>query len=62
MPYIWVGAGISMFGLLLGSYWQHRRIWLRVDNGRLTLGAHTNKNNYGMRAEVAVRLARRQAL
>ncbi|QHT60498.1 cytochrome c biogenesis protein ResB [Paenibacillus lycopersici] len=53
MPYIWVGAGISMFGLLLGSYWQHRRIWLRIDNGRVTLGAHTNKNNYGMRAEVA---------
>ncbi|SFS82172.1 cytochrome c biogenesis protein ResB [Paenibacillus sp. BC26] len=53
MPYIWVGAGISMFGLLLGSYWHHRRIWLRIDGGRVTLGAHTNKNNYGMRAEVA---------
>ncbi|MFC5650857.1 cytochrome c biogenesis protein ResB [Paenibacillus solisilvae] len=53
MPYIWVGAGISMFGLLIGSYWQHRRVWLRVDQGRVTLGAHTNKNNYGMRAEVA---------
>ncbi|SFI56632.1 cytochrome c biogenesis protein [Paenibacillus sp. UNC496MF] len=53
MPYIWVGAGISMFGLLIGSYWQHRRIWLRLDGGRVTLGAHTNKNNYGMRAELA---------
>ena len=47
-----------MIGLLIGFYWQHRRIWLRVDNGRVTLGAHTNKNNYGMRAEVACRLAR----
>ena len=56
MPYIWVGAGISMFGLLIGSYWQHRRVWLRVDKGRVTLGAHTNKNNYGMRAEVAAAL------
>ncbi|UVI32352.1 cytochrome c biogenesis protein ResB [Paenibacillus spongiae] len=58
MPYIWVGAGISMLGLLLGSYWQHRRIWLRVDNGRVALGAHTNKNNYGMRAEVAAVLGK----
>jgi len=53
MPFIWTGAGISMFGLLLGSYWQHRRIWLRADGARLLLGAHTNKNNYGMRADVA---------
>jgi len=53
MPFIWFGAGISILGLLLGTYWQHRRIWLRVDDGRVTLGAHTNKNHYGMRAEVA---------
>ncbi|BBH21038.1 cytochrome c biogenesis protein ResB [Paenibacillus baekrokdamisoli] len=56
MPYIWVGAGISMFGLLIGTYWQHRRVWLRIDKGRVTLGAHTNKNNYGMRADVAFAL------
>lgn len=53
MPYIWVGAGIFMFGVLIGTYWQHRRIWIRIDEGRLLLGAHTNKNNYGMRADVA---------
>ncbi|REE94235.1 cytochrome c biogenesis protein [Paenibacillus taihuensis] len=53
MPYIWFGAAISMIGLIMGSYWQHRRIWLRIDDGEVTLGAHTNKNNYGMRAEVA---------
>ncbi|QHW34925.1 cytochrome c biogenesis protein ResB [Paenibacillus rhizovicinus] len=57
MPYIWVGAGISLFGLLLGSYFHHRRIWLRLDDRRVTLGAHTNKNNYGMRAEVASALS-----
>lgn len=53
MPYIWVGAGIFMLGVLIGTYWQHRRIWVRIDDGRLLLGAHTNKNNYGMRADVA---------
>lgn len=56
LPYIWVGAAISMIGLLMGSYWQHRRIWLRIDDGKLSLGAHTNKNWYGMRADVAAAL------
>lgn len=58
MPYIWVGAAISMIGLVMGFYWHHRRIWLRIDNGRLTLGAHTNKNWYGIRKEVAEVLKR----
>lgn len=53
MPFIWVGAGISMVGLMMGFYWQHRRIWLRFDDRRLSLGAYTNKNSYGLRAEVA---------
>lgn len=58
MPYIWVGTGIWIFGVFLGSYWHHRRIWLRVDNGRLLLGAHTNKNFHGMRGDVAAVLKR----
>ncbi len=53
LPYVWIGAFFSMIGLLMGSYWQHRRIWLRVDEGQLSLGAHTNKNWYGMRSDVA---------
>ncbi|WNQ09325.1 cytochrome c biogenesis protein ResB [Paenibacillus aurantius] len=53
MPYIWVGAAISMIGLIMGFYWQHRRIWLRIDGNRLALGAHTNKNWFGIRKEVA---------
>ncbi|MNE91384.1 ResB-like family protein [compost metagenome] len=42
-----------MLGLVMGFYWQHRRIWLRVDDGKLTLGGHTTKNWFGMRREVA---------
>lgn len=58
MPFVWVGAGISMIGLVMGFYWHHRRIWLRVDGGVLSLGAHTNKNWYGMRGDVASALAK----
>lgn len=53
MPYVWTGLGIVMLGLIMGFYWQHRRIWLRVDEGKLTLGGHTTKNWFGMRREVA---------
>ncbi len=58
MPFIWVGAAISMIGLIMGFYWQHRRIWLRIDDRRVTLGAHTNKNWFGLRNEVAALLTK----
>ncbi|WMT42664.1 cytochrome c biogenesis protein ResB [Paenibacillus sp. D2_2] len=52
MPFVWLGLGIVMLGLILSFYWQHRRIWLRIDDGILTLGAHTTKNWFGLRREV----------
>ncbi|WP_019638974.1 cytochrome c biogenesis protein ResB [Paenibacillus fonticola] len=53
MPFVWTGLGIVMIGLIMGFYWQHRRIWLRVDDGIVTLGGHTTKNWFGMRREVS---------
>jgi cytochrome c biogenesis protein len=58
LPYIWFGAAVSMIGLVMGFYWQHRRVWLRVDDGKLLLGAHTNKNWFGLRKEVAAALGK----
>lgn len=52
MPFVWIGAGIVMLGLILGFYWQHRRIWLIVEDGQLVLGGHTNKNWFGFRREL----------
>ncbi|WNR42483.1 cytochrome c biogenesis protein ResB [Paenibacillus roseipurpureus] len=56
MPYIWVGAAIFMIGVIMGFYWQHRRVWIRIDDGKLTLGGHTNKNWFGLRNEIAFAL------
>lgn len=54
LPYIFAGAGLFLVGVVMGLYWQHRRIWIRFDEGnKLSLGAHTNKNWYGLRNEVA---------
>lgn len=58
LPFIWSGAAVFMTGLVMGFYWQHRRIWLRVDGERLLWGAHTNKNWFGFRKECASVLER----
>ncbi|WP_040931959.1 cytochrome c biogenesis protein ResB [Paenibacillus larvae] len=57
LPFIWVGAAISMIGLVMGFYWQHRRIWIRIDGRKLLLGAHINKNWYAIRKESASALS-----
>lgn len=51
--YLLIGSLICMIGLTMGSYWNHRRVWLRIDAQTLTLGAHTNKNWYAIRQEIA---------
>lgn len=53
MPFIWVGAAICVIGLAMGFYWHHRRVWLKLEGGDILLGAHTNKNWYGLRKEIA---------
>ena len=53
LPYILAGALIFLFGVVLGLYWQHRRIWVRIDGDQLIVAAHTNKNWYGIREELA---------
>lgn len=44
IPVLVVGGIIFMIGLVQGSYWVHRRIWLQRINGELWIAAHTNKN------------------
>lgn len=47
-----VGGIIFMIGVTMGSYWQHRRVWARVEGGVLYIGAHTNKNWFALRREL----------
>jgi cytochrome c biogenesis protein len=46
------GGVICMIGLVMGFYWHHRRVWALVDDGRLYIGAHTNKNWYSLEREL----------
>lgn len=52
LPIIFTGAGIFMVGLVMGFYWQHRRVWVRIQDDILYFGAHTNKNWFGLKKEL----------
>ncbi|SHE44214.1 cytochrome c biogenesis protein [Seinonella peptonophila] len=52
LPFLFVGGLICLIGLAMGFYWQHRRIWIRVKENKLYLGAHTNKNWYSLQREI----------
>jgi cytochrome c biogenesis protein len=53
LPIYLIGGIISMLGLVMGFYWQHRRVWVRVQDGKLHVGAHTNKNWFAIRRELS---------
>jgi len=53
LPVILAGALVFIAGVVMGIYWQHRRIWVRVEGTGLIAAAHTNKNWHGLRRELA---------
>jgi cytochrome c biogenesis protein len=53
---LWIlglGGAIFMIGLVQGMYWNHRRIWIQRINGEVWMAAHTNKNWFGLKKELA---------
>ncbi|UOB19680.1 cytochrome c biogenesis protein ResB [Macrococcus armenti] len=50
LPVLFIGFSIFLFGLAIGSYINHRRIWINTNDG--TLAAHTNRNYYGFKREI----------
>lgn len=57
LPFFFVGGIIFMIGLVLGSFWFHRRIWIQRINDQIWISAHTNKNWYGLKGELEKVLA-----
>lgn len=48
-----VGGLIFMIGVIQGSYWNHRRIWIQRVNSEVWISAHTNKNWFSLQKEIA---------
>lgn len=47
-----IGGIIFLFGVAQGSFWQHRRIWVKYENEEVVIAAHTNKNWYSLMKEM----------
>jgi len=52
IPFIAIGGAIFLIGVAMGSFWQHRRIWIKQEDGDILLAGHTNKNWYGFLREI----------
>ncbi|WP_100398492.1 cytochrome c biogenesis protein ResB [Bacillus sp. FJAT-44742] len=52
LPYIIVGGIIFMIGLVQGSYWSHRRIWLQYNGSEVMVAGHTNKNYQTLKRDI----------
>ncbi|CAM3715584.1 cytochrome c biogenesis protein ResB [Alkalicoccus chagannorensis] len=53
LPIIITGGAIFMVGLVQGSYWHHRRIWLQRKDGRWLIAGHANKNWHALKKDIA---------
>ncbi|MBU8907175.1 cytochrome c biogenesis protein ResB [Desertibacillus haloalkaliphilus] len=53
LGFLIVGGIIFMFGLVQGSYWAHRRIWIQHQHGEVWIAAHTNKNWNSLMKEIS---------
>lgn len=52
-PFLILGGIIFMLGVVIGSYWNHRRVWVeQLEDGTIRLAAHTNKNWFGMKKDI----------
>ncbi len=51
IPLVAGGFVIFLIGVFTGSYINHRRIWINLEDG-FTLAGHTNKNYFGMKKEL----------
>ena len=48
-----LGGIIFMIGVIQGSYWNHRRIWVQKGEGdNLLIAAHTNKNWFSLKKDL----------
>lgn len=53
IPILFVGGVIFMIGVAIGSYWNHRRLWLQVEpDGGVVMAAHVNKNMFSMKKKI----------
>ena len=51
-----IGGAIFMIGVIQGMYWNHRRVWIKHNEGEVLIACHTNKNYYALAQEMKILL------
>jgi len=41
---VWLGCFLMVFGIYFAFFLSHRRVWVRIQNGTVTVGGNANKN------------------
>ena len=54
LPFLITGGAIFMIGLIQGSYWSHRRIWIQKSGNKLWIAGHTNKHLHSIKQDFKV--------
>ena len=44
---VWFGCTLMMVGIYIAFFMSHRRIWVRIENGTITIGGNASKNQSG---------------
>lgn len=44
---VWVGCILMVVGIYAAFFMSHRRIWVRIENGAVTIGSNASKNQAG---------------
>lgn len=58
IPFLIIGGIIFMIGVVIGSYWNHRRLWIQqLADGQVLLAAHTNKNWFSLKKDLDALIA-----
>ncbi|KQL51789.1 MULTISPECIES: cytochrome c biogenesis protein ResB [Bacillaceae] len=53
LPLLIAGGSIFIIGLVQGSYWAHRRVWIQQTDGKVWIAGHTNRNWLSFQKELS---------
>lgn len=44
---VWIGCILMVVGIYVAFFMAHRRVWVRVESGTVTIGGNSSKNQGG---------------
>jgi len=55
---VWLGCTLMLAGIYVAFFCSHRRIWVRIENGTITIGGNASKNQGGFQLYMEKLLAK----